>query len=52
MIGGGISSYSNPNGIDKFKMSFGGEYRKYFNVFAICSKKAKIQYYIKNGLKR
>lgn len=45
---GGISSYHNPNGIDKFKMSFGGEYRAYFNLLAACSWKAKIQYYLKN----
>lgn len=43
---GGISSYHNPNGIDKFKMSFGGEYREYFNLLAFCSWKAKIQYYL------
>ena len=29
---GGISSSSEPNGIDKFKMSFGGELVKYYNI--------------------
>ena len=39
---GGIASYDNPNGIDKFKMSFGGEYRKYYNISAVCSLRAKL----------
>lgn len=38
---GGIASYESPNGIDKFKMSFGGEYRKYYNLFCNCSFLAK-----------
>ena len=29
---GGVSSFMNPNGIDKFKMSFGAEPTEYFNV--------------------
>ena len=29
---GGISSEDNPNGIDKFKMSFGGEVVSYYNI--------------------
>lgn len=28
---GGLSSFENPNGIDKFKMEFGGETRSYYN---------------------
>ena len=38
---GGIASYEKPNGIDKFKMSFGGQYRKYYNLFCDCSLAAK-----------
>lgn len=34
---GGIASYEEPNGIDKFKMSFGGQYRKYYNLYCDCS---------------
>ena len=29
---GGISSFENPNGIDKFKMAFGGEKIEYYNI--------------------
>ncbi|MBQ8472243.1 MAG: hypothetical protein IJ501_01925 [Bacilli bacterium] len=29
---GGINSFTDPNGIDKFKLAFGGEQRKYYNV--------------------
>lgn len=39
---GGISSYESPNGIDKFKMSFGGKYRKYYNLFCNCSLLARV----------
>lgn len=39
---GGIASYENPNGIDKFKMAFGGEYRKYYNLFCDCSLASKV----------
>ena len=38
---GGISSYEKPNGIDKFKMSFGDQHRKYYNLFCNCSLAAK-----------
>jgi len=31
---GGISDFENPNGIDEFKMKFGGEKTTYYNVFA------------------
>lgn len=30
---GGISDFENPNGIDEFKMKFGGEKTTYYNVF-------------------
>lgn len=38
---GGISSYDNPNGIDEFKMSFGGVHRRYYNLSCACSPLAK-----------
>ena len=31
---GGISDFDNPNGIDEFKLKFGGEKVTYYNVFA------------------
>ena len=31
---GGISDFDNPNGIDEFKLKFGGEKITYYNVFA------------------
>lgn len=31
---GGISDFENPNGIDEFKLKFGGEKTTYYNVFA------------------
>ena len=31
---GGISNFENPNGIDEFKLKFGGEKVTYYNVFA------------------
>jgi len=39
---GGITSYTEPNGIDKFKMSFGGTFVEYFNVRYIKSCKQKV----------
>ena len=39
---GGIQSYEEPNGIDKFKMDFGGEYKCYYNYSIERSCKAKI----------
>ena len=39
---GGISSFESPNGIDQFKMAFGGEYRKYYNLICDCSLLAKL----------
>lgn len=49
---GGIASYESPNGIDKFKMSFGGEYRKYYNLFCNCSFTARAYAKIRKLLKR
>lgn len=31
---GGISDFDNPNGIDEFKLKFGGEKITYYNIFA------------------
>ena len=39
---GGIASYEMPNGIDRFKMSFGGQYVKYYNLFCDCSIAARV----------
>ncbi len=39
---GGISSSTEPNGIDKFKMSFGGELVKYYNITCANSFKQKL----------
>ncbi|MBQ2936393.1 MAG: hypothetical protein IJD96_09185, partial [Lachnospiraceae bacterium] len=30
---GGISDFENPNGIDEFKLKFGGDKITYYNVF-------------------
>ena len=49
---GGIASYESPNGIDKFKMSFGGEYRKYYNLFCNCSFMARAYAKIRKLQKR
>lgn len=38
---GGISDFENPNGIDEFKLKFGGEKVTYYNVFAGNSIKGK-----------
>lgn len=47
---GGIASFDNPNGIDKFKMSFGGLHKVYYNIRYICSWRAKLYAKIKNIL--
>jgi hypothetical protein len=39
---GGIASFEEPNGIDKFKLAFGGVHRQYYNLSYTCSTKAKI----------
>lgn len=48
---GGISSYDNPNGIDKFKMSFGGTYRKYYNISCNYTLRAKLYSSIRKIIK-
>ena len=37
-----IASYDEPNGIDRFKMSFGGRYNEDYNLYAACSLRAKV----------
>lgn len=49
---GGIMSYENPNGIDTFKLSFGGRYIEYNNITKICSIKGKVLLSLKKLLKR
>ena len=39
---GGISSLEEPNGIDKFKMSFGGKPIAYYNIHIACSLTQKL----------
>lgn len=39
---GGIQSYDAPNGIDIFKMAFGGEYIQYYNIYSFKSLVSKI----------
>lgn len=39
---GGVSSFENPNGIDKFKMGFGGIPVEYYNITYIFGWKAKL----------
>lgn len=45
---GGIHSFSNPNGIDKFKMSFGGTPTSYYNIYCPCSIKMKLYGVLRN----
>lgn len=44
---GGISNPENPNGIDKFKLNFGGKIATRYNVFIPLTIKGKIVCYIK-----
>jgi hypothetical protein len=39
---GGISNFDQPNGIDKFKLSFGGTRDKYHTSYKACSKLGRI----------
>lgn len=39
---GGISDFENPNGIDVFKMKFGGEKVTYYNLYMGCSLLGKL----------
>lgn len=41
---GGITSFEEPNGIDKYKMKFGIEFREYYNITCIRSFPAKVYY--------
>ena len=45
---GGISDFDNPNGIDVFKMSFGGERQEYYNIIVYNTFKSKLL----RGIKR
>ena len=49
---GGISSFENPNGIDKFKMAFGGESIEYYNIKCVNTFKAKIYSAVRKILHR
>jgi hypothetical protein len=49
---GGISSSSEPNGIDKFKMSFGGHPVRYYNITWGHSVKQKLFNKIENRFLR
>lgn len=42
MTGEGLHHIMMPNGIDKFKMSFGGVYREYYNLYVVCSLLSRI----------
>lgn len=47
---GGITSFENPNGIDKYKMKFGVEFREYYNITCRCTFRSKVIYHIKHLL--
>lgn len=47
---GGISSFENPNGIDKYKMKFGVEFREYYTITCRVSLRAKAIYQVKRLL--
>lgn len=49
---GGIASYDEPNGIDRFKMEFGGMYREYYNLYAVCSLRSRIFQLIRKVINR
>lgn len=44
---GGVSSFKNPNGIDKFKLAFGGYEKTYYNIKKTYSFRAKVYQKIK-----
>lgn len=48
---GGVSSLEKPNGIDKFKLAFGGYEKVYYNIRKTCSFRAKIYARMKRVLK-
>lgn len=47
---GGITSFEEPNSIDKYKMKFGVEFREYYNLTCICSFRAKVYYLLRSLL--
>ena len=49
---GGISSFENPNGIDQFKMAFGGESVEYYNIKILKTFKGKLYNFVKKVLHR
>lgn len=49
---GGVFSFDEPNGIDKFKLSFGGGQCEYYNVTVVRTLKAKFAFAIKRLLKK
>lgn len=49
---GGVKSFENPNGIDKFKMNFGGIQKVYYNVVLSNSFKGMLFLFLKNLFKR
>ncbi len=49
---GGISDFENPNGIDAFKLKFGGEKITYYNILAGNTLLGKLAVTAMNGMKR
>lgn len=49
---GGVSSLENPNGIDKFKMSFGNEPITYYNATIVLSLRNRMLSVVKRVLKK
>ncbi|MDE7479414.1 MAG: aminoacyltransferase [Lachnospiraceae bacterium] len=49
---GGISDFENPNGIDEFKLKFGGDKITYYNVFAGNTLLGKLAVSVMKSMKR
>lgn len=49
---GGISDFENPNGIDEFKLKFGGDKITYYNILAGNTLLGKLAVTAMNGMKR
>ena len=49
---GGVTSFDNPNGIDKFKMAFGGSNIEYYNITISKTLKGKLYLLARKLLKR
>ncbi len=49
---GGISSFNNPNGIDKFKISFGGKRVEYYNMIYGRTFKGKLCVLLRNIVRK